>query len=110
LPPPPGRGEGDPDGDGVPPNTLEPEAVLAEESDPDGREVSAASRRPGTGVSARRGEPPQRAAAPREPGEEEAEAGHVLGHERAERVGTQPQDEPPTATGRSSCDARVDGS
>jgi hypothetical protein len=43
-------------------------------------------------------------AAPREPGEEEAEAGHVLGHEQAERARTQLQDEPPTAMGRSSCD------
>jgi hypothetical protein len=89
----------------MPPNALEPEAVLVEESDPDGREESAASHRTGTGASARRGEPPQRAAAPGEPGEEEAEAGHVLGHERVECAGTQPQDEPPTATGRSSCDA-----
>jgi hypothetical protein len=88
----------------VPPNALEPDAVLTEESDPDGREVSAASRRPGTGASTCRWEAPQRVAAPREPGEEEAEAGHVLGHEQAERARTQLQDEPPTAMGRSSCD------
>jgi hypothetical protein len=44
LPPPPGRDEGDPDRDGVSPNALVPEAVLVEESDPDGGEASAASR------------------------------------------------------------------